>query len=96
MADQQDWAVVRRRRRVTETGDPEVIERPPGAAWLAAAVAGLLLLLPGFLTDLVGFLLLVPPLRRRLIRRYIHIVPVPTAGPDRGPRVIEGRWRRED
>jgi len=45
VADQQDWAVVRRRRRVTETGDPEVIERPPGAAWLAAAVAGLLLLM---------------------------------------------------
>ena len=45
MADPQDWEVVRRRRRVSETGDPEVVERPPGAAWVAAAVVGLLVLM---------------------------------------------------
>ena len=45
MADPQDWEVVRRRRRVTETGDPEVVERPPGPAWVAGAVVGLLLLM---------------------------------------------------
>ncbi|HYN76189.1 MAG TPA: FxsA family protein [Lamprocystis sp. (in: g-proteobacteria)] len=61
-------------------------------------VAGLFLLLPGFLTDIVGFLLLIPPLRRLLIHRTVRIVPVhsQTAGAERGPRVIEGQWRRED
>ena len=33
-------------------------------------LAGLLLLTPGFLTDAIGFLVLIPPTRRRL-RRYL-------------------------
>ncbi len=48
--------------------------------------AGALLLLPGFLSDLVGLLLFIPPLRRRLIgfmfRRLLQN-PVPQGG---GPR----------
>ena len=45
MADPKGWDVVRRRRRVTETGDPETVEQPPGALAVAAAVVGLLLLM---------------------------------------------------
>jgi len=45
VAESKDWEVVRRRRRVTETGDPEVVEPSPGAAWVAVAVVGLLLLM---------------------------------------------------
>jgi len=37
--------VVRRRRRVTETGEPEVVERSPGGGWVAVAVVGLVLLM---------------------------------------------------
>jgi len=62
-------------------------------------VAGLFLLLPGFLTDALGFLLLVPPARQWLIRRYVRLVPVHPAHVDArrpGPRVIEGRFRRDD
>jgi UPF0716 protein FxsA len=89
----QGFGVLMRVRDSMARDQIPALELLDGALILAA---GLFLLLPGFLTDCVGFLLLVPPLRRRLIRRYIHIVPVPTAGPDREPRVIEGRWRRED
>lgn len=35
------------------------------------AAAGLLLILPGFLTDALGLLLVLPPLRRRLARRWL-------------------------
>ncbi len=65
---------------------------------LMLLVAGALLLTPGFVTDAVGFLLLVPPLRREaarwLIRRGLFAAGFPperTADqPERGPRTIEG------
>jgi len=55
-----------------------------------------MLLLPGFLTDALGFLLLVPPLRRLLIGRFVRVIPAPP-GPrsEDGTRVIEGEFRRE-
>jgi len=62
-------------------------------------VAGLFLLLPGFVTDALGFLLLIPPVRHWLIRRSVHLVPVGSArGEARplDPPVIEGRFHRED
>lgn len=62
-------------------------------------VAGLFLLLPGFVTDALGFLLLVPPVRHWLIRRSVRLVPVgPAYGGSRplDPPVIEGRFHRED
>jgi UPF0716 protein FxsA len=45
----------------------------------------------------VGFLLLIPPLRRLLIARFVHIVPYhkPTGQEKDGPRIIEGDYRRE-
>lgn len=59
-------------------------------------VAGLFLILPGFFTDTLGFLLLIPPLRHRLIARYIEAIPIEGATAHRGPRVIEGQFRRDD
>lgn len=64
-------------------------------------VAGALLLTPGFVTDTIGFLILVPPLRRRVIRSFLArrmVTAGMAAGQDgaRGPRVIEGEFRRED
>ncbi len=44
----------------------EVLEGP------LLVVAALLLLLPGFITDAMGALLLVPPLRRRVARRLFE------------------------
>jgi len=45
------------------------------------ALAGVLLFTPGFITDTVGFLLLVPPVRTLIIRRLLPISPT-----GRGPR----------
>ncbi len=39
------------------------------------ALAGVLLFTPGFITDSAGFLLLLPPLRRWLIHRFLPINP---------------------
>jgi UPF0716 protein FxsA len=38
---------------------------------LMISVAGVLLLTPGFVTDIFGFLLLIPALRRAMIRRWL-------------------------
>ena len=91
----QGFGVLMRVRDAAARDQVPALELLDGALIL---VAGLFLLLPGFLTDIVGFLLLIPPLRRLLISRYVHILPVHphAAGPERGPRVIEGQWRRED
>ena len=72
-------------------------------------LVGLALLLPGFITDAIGFLLLVPPLRQGLVNAYLArmIVPPGPGGPGphggtradsspRGPRTIEGEFHRED
>ena len=62
-------------------------------------VAGALLLTPGFVTDTLGFLILVPPLRRRAVEAFIaRRVVITGAGSGRpgGPDVIEGEFRRED
>jgi UPF0716 protein FxsA len=53
-------------------------------------VAGLLLVLPGFITDCIGLLLLVPAVQERLIGR------APIGRPRPGGRIIEldpGEWR---
>ncbi len=59
-------------RRVSATlarGEAPAIEMLEGVLLVAA---GLGLLLPGFVTDTMGFLLLIPPLRRWLVLRWLR------------------------
>lgn len=77
-------------------------ELPVGEVFdgLCLAAAGLLLLLPGFFTDILALLLLLPPVRAALrawLGRHVKAV-VPSAGPGAGgsgapPRVIEADYR---
>ncbi|MCF3639961.1 membrane protein FxsA [Rhizobium sp. TRM95111] len=75
--------------------------KAPGREMLDAAMivlAGLLLLIPGFLTDIVGLLLFLPPVRQwmwnRLIRNVVIVTPGGSRGgwhatPERDPRTID-------
>lgn len=71
---------------------------------LALFLAGALLLTPGFFTDGVGFALLVPGVRRGIIRAVLSHGGVhffhPGSGVSRrrGPmnEPLEGQWRRDD
>jgi len=71
---------------------------------LCLAVGGAMLLTPGFVTDTFGFLLLVPGLRRHLMRAVLARATVVQGGfsaraPDEGTNsssTIEGDFRRED
>ena len=65
----------------------------PMVETLLAQLAGVLLLVPGFVGDAVAMALLIPPLRRRLAAR---LAGPPGDGGDDGTRVIEGEFRRRD
>ncbi len=62
----QGFSALYRARAALEQGDVPVRELIDG---LCLLVAGLLLLTPGFVTDIAGYLLLLPPMRLMLGRR---------------------------
>lgn len=67
-------------------------------------VSGAMLLTPGFFTDAIGFLGLVPPLRQWLILKMLERGVIqtmgprshPPHGPQSGHRTLEGEYDRED
>lgn len=95
----QGWVTVRKVQRSLDRGEVPTVAMLEGVVLVAA---GALLLTPGFFTDAVGFLALVPPLRRAAIwallrRGVVAAGSGPGGGPRRGegPRVIEGEYSRD-
>lgn len=63
------------------------------------ALAGAFLLTPGFVTDALGFLLLLPNLRQRIAQRLLQTWiqrPNTTYKQEEQSAVIEGEYQRED
>ncbi|WP_197094743.1 FxsA family protein [Erwinia sorbitola] len=61
-------------------------------------LAGFLLLLPGFFTDFLGLLLLLPPVQKHLTLKLMPHLKVwrgPGAGPDSG-FTVDGEYERKD
>jgi UPF0716 protein FxsA len=99
MVRHQGFSTLMRVRGMMERGEIPAIEMIEGAVLL---VCGVLLLLPGFITDVVGFILLVPPLRRWLLTAGLQgsgiMRPAPPPGASETPRepdVIEGEFMRK-
>jgi UPF0716 protein FxsA len=67
----QGLSVVRKTQAAVAQGKPPVGPVLDGAFLL---LAGVLLIMPGFLTDLAGLLLLVPPVRRKVARWSVRRV----------------------
>lgn len=96
----QGFATATRVQAMIARGESPALGMLEGLALLAA---GVLLLIPGFVTDVAAFVLLIPPLRRGIIRLYLrrsrlegtvtHHYPG-TDKPGRNP--LEGESRRED
>lgn len=89
-------------RRVGEAlarGQLPAVELMEGVVIL---MGGVLLFIPGFISDAIGLLCLIPPVRRAavlwLLRHAIAVRPAPRNGPSppAGPRTIEGDFRREE
>lgn len=104
----QGFSTLRRLQQTAAQGGIPAIEMLEGAMLL---VAGALLLTPGFFTDAIGFLCLVPPLRRKMaVWFFQRIFRFPGGGSTSGgfqqsqsrpqhshrPDVIEGEYRRDD
>lgn len=100
----QGFTTLQRVRGMLARGEIPAVEMLEGAVLL---VSGALLLTPGFFTDAVGFLCLVPPLRRAAIQWFISRHIVGGGGPGGssrerrhhpgGHRTIEGEfWREPD
>ncbi|MCR4301128.1 MAG: FxsA family protein [Sulfuricaulis sp.] len=96
----QGFAAATRVQAMISRGESPALGMLEGLALLAA---GVLLLIPGFLTDVTAFVLLIPPLRRGIIRVYLRYVRLEdtvthyssrTDEPARTP--LEGESRRED
>lgn len=64
-----------------------------GMGWISAV----LLIIPGFFTDALGVLCMIPAVRRGLARRLLRGQGAPGGEPPRpqGPRTIEGDFTRE-
>lgn len=75
----------------------ELGELPVQAAFdgLCLTAAGLLLVIPGFLTDILALLLLLPPVRSGLrlwIASRLTVVQTQQSGPSTGPVIIDGDY----
>ena len=99
----QGFSILQRVRITLAQGEIPAIEMFEGVILL---ISGAMLLTPGFFTDTLGFLLLIPSFRRRLILWFIqhHVMVSGTSSrtrekneQNRGPRTIEGEsWRIDD
>jgi UPF0716 protein FxsA len=101
MVRHQGFSTLMRVREMVDRGEMPAIEMMEGAVLL---VCGVLLLLPGFITDAVGFIFLVPPIRRWLLTAGLQSGGIlrPAPPPERPdssrqrPEVIEGEFKREE
>ena len=100
LARYQGLATLQRLQATMARGEAPAIEMFEGVLLLVGAV---LLLTPGFFTDLLGFACLIPVTRRALafwaLRRMTVVTPAgPPPRPSEGhqPKTIDGEFRRED
>ena len=101
LARHQGLATLQRLQATMARGEAPAIEMFEGVLLLVGA---LLLLTPGFMTDLLGFACLIPQTRRALAFWWLRRVTVvtPGGGPPKDnsgkhqPRTIEGEFHRED
>lgn len=85
----EQLSILGRLRSAAASGEPGLPSLLDG---VLRVVAGILLIIPGFVSDAVGLTLLIPVLRRRLVA---GVSPVARRDP-REPTVIEGDYRRVD
>ena len=91
------WQTVQRQMRQGELPAAALLDGP------MILLAGALLVTPGILTDLVGFALLTPPVRRMIRQRLLRYIEVRLSGLTIPPRdkvidvrVIDANTREED
>ena len=96
LARHQGLATLQRLQATLARGETPAFEMLEGALLLVGA---LLLLTPGFFTDVLGFACLLPPTRRLLLLWFMkRFMVIPSSGQPQGGhqrRTLEGEFRRE-
>ena len=87
----QSWTVVRRTQQALAQGRPPVA---PVLDGLFLLLAGALLITPGFLSDVLAFLLLIPPIRHGIARWGVKRLVQRALAPDARPDARIGRVSR--
>lgn len=96
---QQGISTAMRAQASMARGEVPAIEMIEG---VVVFLAGFVLLFPGFLTDALGFLLLIPPVRRLMVlyflkrARMMHPVQAGSKDVTKPSGYIEGEYRREE
>lgn len=100
MLRQQGFATWQRLQAGLAKGQPPVLEMIEGPILL---VGGALLLTPGFFTDILGFLCLIPMTRRKMAIYFIEKNLVMAASgnpfkrsPTKSGNIIEGEFKKDD
>lgn len=102
LARYQGFATLQRLQATLARGETPALEMLEGVLLLVGA---LLLLTPGFITDLAGFFCLLPVTRRWLALRGLKRMMVPPSAPGSGPsgpgtargsHTLEGEFHRDD
>jgi UPF0716 protein FxsA len=99
----QGVSVLMRVQQTLAKGEAPALEMLEGAMLM---MSGMMLLFPGFITDIMGFLLLIPPLRRKFILAILkRSGAISTREQGAGPaadveirrvNIIQGEYRRDD
>jgi len=98
----QGLATLQRLQATLARGETPAIEMFEGVLLFLGAM---LLLTPGFITDALGFICLIPVTRRMLawwaLKRFTVVTPGGPPGPGNkpdghAPRTLEGEYRKED
>jgi UPF0716 protein FxsA len=92
----QGFSTLMRFQQRLDSGDSPAAEMLDG---MLLALTGGLLMIPGFITDVMALLLLLPPLRRYLVKRWLKrslLQQSRRAAGTAHTNVIEGEYRRED
>lgn len=101
MLRQQGFATLKRVQETFARGEIPAIELLEGAMLI---FSGALLLTPGFFTDTIGFLLLTPMVRRRIVIYLLNKGVIMTAGGrppggehyDSRPKTLDGEYWKDD
>lgn len=95
----QGLSTLRRVQAASARGEVPALEMLEG---MMLMVGGVLLLTPGFFTDAIGFICLLPPLRQALIRYWIKRFGTKIHGQtgqgsqSQAPKTLEGEYWKED
>jgi UPF0716 protein FxsA len=68
-----------------KNGQPSLAQVAESTAWgISGVVAGILLIIPGFVSDFLALSMVLPPVRNSMSVRFAQWVPKPPAGPPAG------------